>query len=132
MTPPTERPLTAMIDPAAGPPDCTAYERAGGWQATRNALGRLAPAGIIDMVTRSKLRGRGGAGFGTGQKWSFVPKEPAADRRKYLIANADEMEPGTFKDRLLLEGNPLQLIEGMILAAYGVQAGHGVIFLRGE
>lgn len=61
-----------------------------------------------------------------------MPKEPASERRKYLIANADEMEPGTFKDRWLLEGNPLQLIEGMILAGYGVQAGHGIIFLRGE
>ncbi|RBM08263.1 NADH-quinone oxidoreductase subunit NuoF [Novacetimonas cocois] len=132
MTSVSERPLTAMIDPAAGPPDCAAYERAGGWQATRRALGGLSPAEIIDMVTRSKLRGRGGAGFGTGQKWSFVPKEPAAERRKYLIANADEMEPGTFKDRLLIEGNPLQLVEGMILAAYAVQAGHGIVFLRGE
>lgn len=127
-----DRPLTAMIDVAAGPPDCMAYERAGGWEAVRRALKNLTPAEVVDTVTRSKLRGRGGAGFGTGQKWSFVPKEPASERRKYLIANADEMEPGTFKDRLLLEGNPLQLVEGMILAAYAIQAGHGIIFLRGE
>ncbi|GAB6966767.1 NADH-quinone oxidoreductase subunit NuoF [Komagataeibacter kakiaceti JCM 25156] len=130
--PPSDRPLTAMIDPAAGPPDCAAYEQAGGWQATRTVLKTMTPAEVIDIVTRSKLRGRGGAGFGTGQKWSFVPREPASARRKYLIANADEMEPGTFKDRWLMEGNPLQLVEGMIIAAYAVQAGHGVIFLRGE
>ncbi|KAA8383567.1 NADH-quinone oxidoreductase subunit F [Acetobacter tropicalis] len=128
----TPTPLTAMITPSAPPPDCATYERAGGWQATRKALKTLAPADVIDIVTRSKLRGRGGAGFGTGQKWSFVPKELASERRKYLIANADEMEPGTFKDRWLLEGNPLQLVEGMILAAYAIQAGHGIIFLRGE
>lgn len=128
----SERPLTAMIDPASGPPDCTAYEKAGGWQGVRTALKTLTPVELTDLVTRSKLRGRGGAGFGTGQKWSFVPKEAASERRKYLIANADEMEPGTFKDRMLLEGNPLQLVEGMILAGYAIQAGHGVIFLRGE
>lgn len=127
-----ERPLTAMIDPVAGPPDCAAYERAGGWQATRTALRTLTPAEVVDIVTRSRLRGRGGAGFGTGQKWSFVPREPASARCKYLIANADEMEPGTFKDRWLMEGNPLQLIEGMLLAAYAIQAGRGIIFLRGE
>lgn len=86
MTSVSKRPLTAMIDPAAGPPDCAAYERAGGWQATRRALGGLSPAEIIDMVTRSKLRGRGGAGFGTGQKWSFVPKEPAELPRVYRRA----------------------------------------------
>ncbi|GBR00416.1 NADH-quinone oxidoreductase subunit NuoF [Acetobacter oeni] len=129
---PSDRPLTAMIDASAAPPDCTAYEKAGGWQATRKALKTCTPDDIIEIVTQSKLRGRGGAGFGTGQKWSFVPKKPASEQRKYLIANADEMEPGTFKDRLLLEGNPLQLIEGMLLAAYAIQASHGIVFLRGE
>lgn len=128
----SERPLTAMIGLPDGPPDCAAYGRAGGWQAVRRALRDMTPEAVIDLVTASKLRGRGGAGFGTGQKWSFVPRDPAATRHKYLIANADEMEPGTFKDRLLLEGNPLQLIEGMIVAGYAIQAGHGVIFLRGE
>ncbi|ACI50504.1 NADH dehydrogenase (quinone) [Gluconacetobacter diazotrophicus PA1 5] len=127
----SERPLTAMID-AAGPPDCAAYGRAGGWQGLRRALRDLTPEAVIAEVTDSRLRGRGGAGFGTGQKWSFVPRTPAGDQRKYLVANADEMEPGTFKDRILLEGNPLQLIEGMIVAGYAIQAGEGVIFLRGE
>ncbi|MBB2206039.1 NADH-quinone oxidoreductase subunit NuoF [Gluconacetobacter takamatsuzukensis] len=128
----SERPLTAMIGLPDGPPDCAAYGRAGGWQAVRRALRDMTPEAVIETVTASKLRGRGGAGFGTGQKWSFVPRDPPATRRKYLVANADEMEPGTFKDRLLLEGNPLQLVEGMIIAGYAIQAGHGVIFLRGE
>jgi NADH-quinone oxidoreductase subunit F len=84
------------------------------------------------MVKASNLRGRGGAGFPTGQKWSFVPMDEDAPRPKYLIVNADEMEPATFKDRLLLEGNPHQLIEGIILAAYAVQADIAYIFLRHE
>jgi NADH-quinone oxidoreductase subunit F len=66
--------------------------------------------------------GRGGAGFPTGKKWSFVPMGKDAPHPKYLVANADEMEPGTFKDRLLMEGNPHQMIEGMIIAAYAIQA----------
>jgi len=126
------RPLTAMIDRAEGPPDAEAYGRAGGWRGVRVALGGMSPADVIDVVTKSKLRGRGGAGFGTGPKWSFVPKEPASQRLKYIVANGDEMEPGTFKDRLLVEGNPLQLVEGMIVSAFAIQASHGIIFLRGE
>ena len=74
------------------------------------------------MVKDSNLRGRGGAGFPTGAKWSFVPMGADAPQPKYLIANADEMEPGTFKDRLLLEGDPHQLIEGMIITAYAIEA----------
>ncbi|GAN53537.1 complex I 51 kDa subunit family protein [Tanticharoenia sakaeratensis] len=126
------RPLTAMIDRAAGPPDCAAYERMGGFRGVRRALSGMSPGDVIEEVTKSKLRGRGGAGFGTGPKWSFVPKDPASQRRKYLVANGDEMEPGTFKDRLLVEGNPLQLVEGMIISAFAIQASFGVIFLRGE
>ncbi|GAN91538.1 NADH dehydrogenase I subunit F/NADH-quinone oxidoreductase subunit F [Gluconobacter frateurii M-2] len=128
----SERPLTAMIDLAGPPPDCAAYGNAGGWEGTRKALKTLTPDEVISMVTRSRLRGRGGAGFPTGLKWSTVPKDPASKRRKYLVANADEMEPGTFKDRILMEGNPLQLVEGMLLAGYAIQASHGIIFLRGE
>ena len=85
-----------------------------------------------DVVKDSNLRGRGGAGFPTGAKWSFVPLGDGAPRPKYLVCNADEMEPGTFKDRLLLEGNPHQLIEGMLIAAYAIDADHAYIFLRGE
>jgi NADH-quinone oxidoreductase subunit F len=92
----------------------------------------MAPADITELVKKSNLKGRGGAGFPTGVKWSFVPMGADAPHPKYLVANADEMEPGTFKDRLLLEGDPHQLIEGMIVAAYAVQADVGYIFLRAE
>ena len=80
----------------------------------------------------SNLRGRGGAGFPTGMKWSFVPMGEKACHPKYLVANGDEMEPGTFKDRLLMEGDPHQLIEGMIVSAYAIEADIAYIFLRGE
>jgi NADH-quinone oxidoreductase subunit F len=127
---PEKRPLLALVD-QANPPDVAAYEKGGGFRGLRRALS-MAPADLIKEVQDSKLRGRGGAGFNTGLKWSFVPKETQKERLKYLVANGDEMEPGTFKDRLLVEGNPLQLIEGMIIAAYAIQASKGVIFLRGE
>ena len=127
-----EQPLTQHIDRTPGAPglDLAAYERAGGYQALRKALGGMTPQAVIDVVKASNLRGRGGAGFPTGQKWAFMPTGPDAPRPKYLVCNADEMEPGTFKDRLLLEGNPHQLIEGMILAAYAMQADVAYIFLR--
>jgi len=90
----------------------------------------MMPSDIIDLVKESGLTGRGGAGFPTGLKWSLVPKEINGSGTKYLIANADEMEPGTFKDRYLLEGNPHQLIEGMIIASYAIQAKKAYIFIR--
>ena len=95
----------------------------------RKAL-RMTPQEVIAVVQDSQLRGRGGAGFPTGQKWSFVPPAAKAPHPRYLIANADEMEPGTFKDRLLLEGDPHQLLEGMIVSAYAIQADVAYIFLR--
>lgn len=128
-----EQPLTQNIRlDGAPPPDVKEYERAGGYRAVRQALGRIAPEAVTERVKQANLRGRGGAGFGTGAKWGFVPMGPDAPRPKYLIANADEMEPGTFKDRVLLEGDPHLLIEGMILSAYAIQAGVGYIFLRWE
>jgi NADH-quinone oxidoreductase subunit F len=126
-----ETPLTAKIRPDGEVIDLAAYERAGGYQAARKAM-QMAPAEIIDQVKKSGLRGRGGAGFPTGQKWSFVPSGPDAPRPKYLVANGDEMEPGTFKDRVLLEGDPHELIEGMIIAARAIDAERGYVFLRGE
>lgn len=128
----TETPLTARIRAGGEPPDLTAYERAGGYRAAERALRGMSPEEVQAAVRASGLRGRGGAGFPTGQKWSFVPMGPDAPRPKYLVANADEMEPGTFKDRLLLEGDPHQLIEGMIVSAYAIQAEVGFIFLRWE
>jgi NADH-quinone oxidoreductase subunit F len=86
----------------------------------------------MNTVINSTLRGRGGAGFPTGQKWSFVPMGEDVPRPKYFIVNADEMEPGTFKDRLLMEGNPHQLIEGAAISSYAVQADIAYIFVRGE
>src|SRR5438128_336881 len=83
----------------------------------RKAVRSMTPAEVQQVVKDSNLRGRGGAGFPTGQKWSFVPMGDDAPHPKYLIANADEMEPGTFKDRLLLEGDPHQLLESMIVSA---------------
>jgi NADH-quinone oxidoreductase subunit F len=127
-----EQPLTQNIRPGAAPLDLPAYEKAGGYQALRKALQGMTPPEIVTAVKQSDLRGRGGAGFPTGAKWSSVPTGPAAPRQKYLVANADEMEPGTFKDRLLLEGDPHQLLEGMIISAYALQAETAYIFLRDE
>lgn len=106
------------------------YERNGGYQALRKAIPKIAPPEMIEMVKQSGLRGRGGAGFLTGAKWGFVPKDPSLP--KYLVCNCDESEPGTFKDRLLIEYDPHQLIEGMILASYAISAHFAVIYCRGE
>ena len=106
------------------------YERAGGYQALRKVLGKIAPADITEMVKKSGLRGRGGAGFPTGVKWSFIPKDHPGPR--YLVCNADESEPGTFKDRQLMERDPHQMIEGMILAAYAIGVRTSYIYIRGE
>jgi NADH-quinone oxidoreductase subunit F len=125
-----ETPLTQNIRPGSQPPDRAAYERAGGYQALRTALRNMTPEAVIDEVKKSNLRGRGGAGFSTGLKWSLVPKD--ASHPRYFVANADEMEPGTFKDRLLLEGGPHQFLEGLILGSYAIQADVAYIFLRGE
>jgi NADH-quinone oxidoreductase subunit F len=127
-----ERPLTQNIRPEREPQDLTAYERAGGYQALRKVLQGMTPQEVTAMVTASTLRGRGGAGFPIGKKWSFVPMGDGAPRPKYLVVNADEMEPGTFKDRLLLEGDPHQVIEGTIISAYAIQAEVAYIFLRWE
>jgi NADH-quinone oxidoreductase subunit F len=128
----SEKPLTKNIDPLGGPLSLKGYEDAGGYRALRKALKEMSPQEVQKVVADSDLRGRGGAGFPTGQKWSLVPMGADVPRPKYLIANADEMEPGAFKDRLLLEGDPHQLIEGMIISAYAVQADEAYIFLRWE
>ncbi len=102
---------------------------AGAYQALAKVIEeKTKPAELIDRVKRSGLRGRGGAGFPTGLKWSFT----ASGDPKYLICNADEGEPGTFKDRLILEGDPHRLLEGMILAGYAIGASKGYIYIRGE
>ena len=123
-----ERPLTQHIDPKKAPLTLKEYQQAGGYAGVQKALKEMTPAEVTNLVKTSNLLGRGGAGFPTGVKWSLVPTEH--DTPKYLVCNADEMEPGTFKDRYLLEGNPHQLIAGMIIAAYAIQAQTAYIFLR--
>jgi NADH-quinone oxidoreductase subunit F len=112
--------------------DLNAYQKSGGYQGIEKMLGGMTSGDVIDFVKESGLKGRGGAGFLTGLKWSFVPRGPDSPTPKYLVANADEMEPGTFKDRFLMEGDPHQLIEGMLIAAYAIEAQVAYIFLRGE
>lgn len=124
-----ERPLAQHINPGKEPLSLKDYEKAGGYQAVRKALA-MTPQDVQNVVKASNLRGRGGAGFPTGAKWSFVPMGPEARRPKYFVVNADEMEPGTFKDRLLLEGNPHQLIEGVIASAYAIEAEQAIVFVR--
>jgi len=126
-----DKPLTKNIRPDRAFATLADYESTGGYQGLRKALAELQPKDVQQWVKDAGLRGRGGAGFGTGLKWSLVPMDDIAQTR-YLVANADEMEPGTFKDRLLLEQDPHQLIEGMIIAAYAIQAQKAYIFLRGE
>jgi NADH-quinone oxidoreductase subunit F len=126
-----ETPLTGRIQPDKSPVDLQEYERTGGYQGLRKAL-RMPPSEVIEMVKASNLRGRGGAGFPTGQKWSFIPAGEDAPKPKYVVANGDEMEPGTFKDRVLMEGDPHGVIEGMIVASYAIGAEAAYIFLRRE
>ena len=127
-----ERPLTRNIDLKRGPLDIVSYRKASGYAAAEKALRQLAPAEVIQRVTDANLRGRGGAGFPTGRKWSSVPMGDDAPRPRYLVINADEMEPGTFKDRILLEGDPHQMIEAIIISAYAIEANVAYLFLRGE
>ncbi|MEC5143744.1 NADH-quinone oxidoreductase subunit NuoF [Chitinophaga sp. 212800010-3] len=123
-----EKPLTQHIPASGEPLQLKAYEAVGGYSALRKVLQELTPEEVTGVVKDANLRGRGGAGFSTGVKWSFVPMNVTGP--KYLVANADEMEPGTFKDRWLLQGNPHQLLEGMIIAAYAIQATQAFVFMR--
>jgi len=106
------------------------YLQNDGYQALEKALKQMTPETIIDEVKKSNLRGRGGAGFPTGMKWSFVPKD--SPKARYVICNADESEPGTCKDRPLMEMDPHQLIEGMVIAGRAIGAHQGFIYIRGE
>ena len=127
------KPILGLVEEVGGPVDMEAYESGGGYEAARNALTQMTPEEIIGVVKDANLRGRGGAGFPTGLKWSFVPQGDAAGEGvKYLVCNGDEMEPGTFKDRYILEHNPHILIEGMIIGAFAIQASKAYVFLRGE
>jgi formate dehydrogenase iron-sulfur subunit len=111
------------------PVNLDAYRASGGYETLRLAV-ELGPEGIIREVKDSKLMGRGGAAFPTGVKWEAVARQPA--RPHYLICNADESEPGTFKDRVVIEGDPFSLIESMTIAGYATGCEHGYVYLRGE
>ncbi|MCW2886275.1 MAG: NADH-quinone oxidoreductase subunit [Streptosporangiaceae bacterium] len=124
--------LTPILTKAWDQPDSftlEGYERNDGYQALRTALG-MAPDDIIAAVKDSGLRGRGGAGFPTGMKWSFIPQ--SSPKPKYLVVNADESEPGTCKDIPLMMANPHALVEGSIISAFAIRANHAFIYIRGE
>ena len=106
------------------------YVKQAGYKALEKALKEMTPESIIEEVKKSNLRGRGGAGFPTGMKWSFVPKD--SPKARYVICNADESEPGSCKDRPLMEMDPHQLIEGMVIAARAINSHQGFIYIRGE
>jgi NADH-quinone oxidoreductase subunit F len=113
--------------PAIGSLDV--YRKNGGFAALEKAVMRMKPQEVLETVKASGLRGRGGAGFPTGVKWSFIP---TTIWPHYVVANADESEPGTFKDREIMEGNPFQFLEGVALASYAVGANAAYVYLRGE
>src|SRR5947209_7182637 len=104
------------------------YERTGGYTGYKKAL-EMQPDALVEEVKKSGLRGRGGAGFPTGNKWSFLPKGVYP---RYLVCNADESEPGTFKDRYLIEKSPHQVLEGILIASYAIGCNLAFIYIRGE
>jgi NADH-quinone oxidoreductase subunit F len=108
----------------------TTYTSRGGYRSWQEVVQNVKPEQLIDLVKASGLRGRGGAGFPTGMKWSFVPKDNP--KPKYLVCNADESEPGTFKDRLLIEKDPHAIVEGTLIAAFAIQSHTAFIYIRGE
>lgn len=126
-----DRPLTKNILPDRDYASYQDYIKTGGYEGLRKAV-KLSPLEVQQRVKDSGLRGRGGAGFPTGIKWSFVPMGDKAPKQKYFVVNADEMEPGTFKDRFLMEKDPHQLVEGVVISSYAIEASVAYIFLRGE
>jgi NADH-quinone oxidoreductase subunit F len=109
--------------------DIDVYRKRGGYAQLERAFKNLKPADVMEAADKSGLRGRGGAGFPTGRKWSFLPGN---DRPRYLVCNCDEAEPGTFKDHMLLEETPHLVLEGILLGAYGIGSHHAYIYIRGE
>jgi NADH-quinone oxidoreductase subunit F len=118
--------------PDGQPVSLKEYEAAGGYQGLRKALREMTLAAVIEEIKQANLLGRGGAGFPTAMKWDVVPKPEEDPGPRYAVVNADEMEPGAFKDRLLLEGDPHEIIEGLIIGAHAIQATNAFIFLRWE
>jgi len=127
-----ERPLTEGMRPDGEPLSLKEYEGLGGYEGLRKALAQRTPEAVLEEVKSANLLGRGGAGFPAGVKWGYVPSVEDVPRPRYVAVNGDEMEPGTFKDRYLMERNPHQLIEGTMLCAYAVCADLAYIFVRLE
>jgi bidirectional [NiFe] hydrogenase diaphorase subunit len=125
-----QQPIVLENSGIAEPDRIESYIARGGYQALWTALREMTPAEVVDAVTQSGLRGRGGAGYPTGLKWSTVAKQPPG--RRFVICNADEGDPGAFMDRSVLESDPQRLLEGMAIAGYAVGASQGYIYVRGE
>jgi NADH-quinone oxidoreductase subunit F len=125
---PVTKVLTAGIG-EADLRDISVYRERGGYKQWERAVRELTPNDVFEACDKSGLRGRGGAGFPTGRKWSFLPKDVLP---RYLVCNCDEAEPGTFKDHMLLEETPHLVLEGMLLGAYGINCHHAFIYIRGE
>ncbi|HUX11845.1 MAG TPA: SLBB domain-containing protein, partial [Spirochaetia bacterium] len=124
------RPLTEAMRPDGLALSIDEYEKSGGYQAVRKMLAQMAPESVISLVKDSGLMGRGGAGFLTGLKWGLTAPVSSSPGPRYMIANGDEMEPGTFKDRWLMERNPHQVLEGMICASFAISATDAFLFIR--
>jgi NADH-quinone oxidoreductase subunit F len=125
-------PVTKVLTDGIGEVDLRnfdVYSQRGGYVQLKRALTEMTPADVADITMKSGLRGRGGAGFPTGRKWSFLPKN---GRPRYMVCNCDEAEPGTFKDHMLLEETPHQVLEGILLGTYAIESGHAFIYIRGE
>ncbi len=125
---PVTKVLTAGIG-EADLRDIEVYRKRGGYKQLERAFKTMKPADVLEAADKSGLRGRGGAGFPTGRKWSFLPSN---DKPRYLVCNCDEAEPGTFKDHMLLEETPHLVLEGILLGAYGIGSHHAYIYIRGE
>ncbi|MHC4391282.1 MAG: NADH-quinone oxidoreductase subunit NuoF, partial [Planctomycetota bacterium] len=127
--------LTPVLLEFVGEPDCHTldfYRKKDGYKAAENVVKTMKPADVTTYVKESGLRGRGGAGFPTGLKWSFVPPRAKVNKPRYLVINADESEPGTFKDRKVIECWPHSMIEGALISAWAVDIDHCYIYIRGE
>jgi NADH-quinone oxidoreductase subunit F len=125
-------PVTKILTAGIGEADLRdikVYRERGGYKQWERAVRELTPNDVFEACDKSGLRGRGGAGFPTGRKWSFLPKDVLP---RYLVCNCDEAEPGTFKDHMLLEETPHLVLEGILLGAYGIQCHHAFIYIRGE
>ena len=109
--------------------DIDVYKKRGGYKQLERAMRSMTPAQVLEICDKSGLRGRGGAGFPTGKKWSFLPGN---DKPRYMVCNCDEAEPGTFKDHMLLEETPHLVLEGILIGAYGIGCHHAYIYIRGE